>query len=491
MFAALVAAAPAQARPEDRAQAAAPTAADSVYAEASRRAAELASRAYAPPAEDLPAPFRNLDYDGYRKLRPQPDHAFWGELGQPFAVLPLPTGGLFAQGVNVFLVEGGETRPASDLSAIIDFVDYPQATAEERAALRPSGFQVISRPGVAGAGYEAAVFQGASYFRAVGEGMVYGASARALAIGAGSSTEEFPRFTDFWVVRPETADGAITVVALMDSPSVAGAYRFSIQPGAETVMGVEAELHPRVDLADVGVAPLSSMFLRGPVDAAAADPRAEVHDSDGLAIETASGERIWRAVANPRGTEISAFAGPAPRAFALEQRSRAATAYADPEALYERRPSVVIEPGQGWGAGEVRLVEIPTPTEYNDNIVALWRPAVAWKAGETVRLSYRIRWSADVPAASGRIVAARVQPAAAGRQHVEIDFAGAPEAAMRPDVWAGAGAISGVDVHDEIGVRRLSFDFDPGRARTIELRAALNDSSSQQTETWLFRWTPE
>jgi glucans biosynthesis protein len=43
---------------------------------------------------------------------------------------------------------------------------------------------------------EVLVIQGASYFRAIGQAMVYGLSARAVAIGTGGAApEEFPRFT--------------------------------------------------------------------------------------------------------------------------------------------------------------------------------------------------------------------------------------------------------------------------------------------------------
>ncbi len=50
---------------------------------------------------------------------------------------------------------------------------------------------------------ELIVFLGASYFRALGAGQIYGLSARGLAIDTvGGQQEEFPRFAEFWIERP-------------------------------------------------------------------------------------------------------------------------------------------------------------------------------------------------------------------------------------------------------------------------------------------------
>src|SRR5690606_25043967 len=103
------------------------------------------------------------------------------------------------------------------------------------------------------------VFQGASYFRLVGPGQVYGLSARGLAIDtAESSGEEFPVFREFWLIKPEPDQTRLVIYALLDSPSVTGAYRFEITPGAPTEMGVEARLFARRDIKKLGVAPLTS-----------------------------------------------------------------------------------------------------------------------------------------------------------------------------------------------------------------------------------------
>ncbi len=478
--------------------------ADQLFSDASQQAANLAASDYVAPADDLPALFRDLDYDGYRKLRPRPETMVWGEPGNAFAALPLPRGGVYREPVTVhFVASSGDitTRSAADF---IDFVDYPSATEAERAGLGMSGWRAITHPGMAGVGYEFAFFQGASYFRAVGEGGVYGVSARALAIGAGSSAgEEFPRFTDFWIIEPQADDASLFVVALADSPSATSAYRFILSPGANTVIDVQADIHPRTDIAEAGLAPLSSMFLHAPSDPdARIDHRPEVHDSDGLTIVSANGERVWRPLANPARVQVSEFAG-TPTGFGLQQRERAADAFADPEAVYERRSDVWIEPQGDWGEGSVRLLEIPTSSEYADNIAAFWRPAEPWRAGAAQRFAYRLHWTSNPePAGPGRIVGTQVEklrdtslPGGAPMHRFTITFAGDLELTkppLRPDVWSAGGAISNTSLTLEPnGDARLTFDLDPGAEQQIELHAALVNDPRQLTETWLFRWTPE
>ena len=93
---------------------------------------------------------------------------------------------------------------------------------------------------------EVVAFLGASYFRAVSGELQYGLSARGLAVDCGMDrAEEFPMFTAFWLERPALDAGTLTVYALMDSPSIAGAYRFNISPAATLIMEVDAALYPR------------------------------------------------------------------------------------------------------------------------------------------------------------------------------------------------------------------------------------------------------
>ena len=239
---------------------------------------------------------------------------------------------------------------------------------------------------------EVAVFQGASYFRSLGEGQVYGLSARGLANKtAEPEGEEFPAFRALLDRRAVVARAQTLVVhALLDSPSVAGAYRFEIHPahGATaraTTMDIEAVLFPRVELGKVGLAPLTSMFMFSPNGRISADDfRPEVHDSDGLLMFNGRGEHIWRPLQNPAQVEVSAFLDVNPVGFGLLQRDRNPADYQDFEAVYDRRPSLWIEPVGGWGEGAVVLTEIPSDAEIHDNVVAFWRPKAPLPAGNRI-----------------------------------------------------------------------------------------------------------
>lgn len=472
---------------------------DRAFTEASQRAAVLAATVYVTPPDTLPTAFQTTDYDAYRKLRPRPEASVWGKLGNPFSVLPLPRGWLYPAPVSIHLVHRDGTVEKLDSPNAVDFVDYPAATDGDRHALGASGWRAITKPGVAGDGYEFAVFQGGAYFRAVGQGQVYGVSARALGLGTGSPKgEEFPRFTDFWVLEPETRDDTLRFVAVSDSPSAAAAYRFALRPGSDAIIDVAAEIHPRVDISEAGVAPLSSMYLHGPADPrVSADKRPEVHDSDGLSVISQSGEAIWRPLANPVRLQGSAFAG-TPARFGFEQRQRDLAAYADGEAKYEHRPSVVIEPVGDWGEGDIHLLEIPTANEYADNVTAFWRPTQPWLAGATYSFAYRLHWSNALASTSlARVVSTEVglAPETNSLRRFDLTFeadAPLPAGLLKPDVWSAGGKLSNIRVARDGDRRaRLRFDLEPGAAPVVELHAALGGETSQLTETWLFRWTPE
>ena len=250
---------------------------------------------------------------------------------------------------------------------------------------------------------EIAVFQGASYFRGVSKGQVYGLSARGLAIDtAQPGGEEFPFFRAFWLETPVPTARQTIVHALLDSPSATGAYTFRIAGGKPTTMDVEVKLFTRKQIEHVGVAPLTSMFLfsgngRERID----DFRPAVHDSDGLAIADANGERVWRPLANPRRLQVSAFSVKELAGFGLIQRQRNFPSFEDLEARYERRPSAWVEPVGSWGSGAVHLVEIPSEEEIHDNVVAFWRPQEPYKQGSAYTFAYRLTWPDQAPPAAG------------------------------------------------------------------------------------------
>ena len=151
------------------------------------------------------------------------------------------------------------------------------------------------------------------------------------------------------------------------------------------------------------------MFFAGKASPPRDDYRPEIDDADGLLMLTSKGERIWRPLANPPALGISSFVDTNPRGFGLLQRERAFAQYQDSSARLEARPSLWVEPQGDWGDGEVRLVEIPTQSETNDNIVAFWVSRWPAKQGSRLEYSYRLSALTDEAALSplARIVATR------------------------------------------------------------------------------------
>lgn len=370
------------------------------------------------------------------------------------------------------------------------------------ADLGYAGMRILYRLNRPGLFDEVAAFVGASYFRAVGRGHSYGLSARGLAIRtADPKGEEFPWFRAFWLERPDPGDSHLVVHALLDSQSLSSAWRFTLRPGETTVMDVEARLYPRREIAAVGVAPLTSMYLHGPNDRGGVDDyRRSVDDSDGLLMVTAKHEPLWRALSNPRTLQISAFADTGPAGFGLMQRRRAYGDFHDLEAAYHRRPSLWVEPIGAWGAGEMMLVEIPTNGESNDNIVGFWRPKTPLRAGAEAVLRYRLHWCTEAPidAALAAFTSTRVGAGSSqGMRRFVLDATGGRLASLPADapctldVWANGGAIHNrtIQRNGETGGLRVVFKLLPGTAPVIELGARAFDHEGALTETWLYRWT--
>ncbi|MDY6944111.1 MAG: glucan biosynthesis protein [Pseudomonadota bacterium] len=460
-------------------------------------AKRTAAAAYVPRRLDGNTTLQQLSYDQFRDIRFKPEAALWRNEQVPFRVELLPAGFLFQTPVKVSMVESGM---ASDLVGTPNLFTLGPQVAKLLAnqTLPLSGFRLRTLLNSRSVWDEFTVFQGATYFRAVPRGGQYGVSARGLAIRtAHPSGEEFPAFTHFWIERPGANSSGIVVHALLDSPSTTGAYRFSIQPGTETVMDVDLTLFPRVDLDNIGLAPLTSMFLFDESERTRIDDfRDEVHDSDGLQVVTASGERLWRPLRNPTDLQVSAFTAEAPRAFGLIQRSRRISDYRDFEAKYELRPSAWIEPTSDWGKGSVDLVEIPTANETNDNVVAFFRPHHTLPAGKPWHASYRLRWNATprITPTLGRATATRSGPSLDGKRRIfVVDFAGAGRniEGLKLDVGASAGKVSNPVLQQNPLTKgvRASFELDPSGSNLVELRLRLLRANRPITETWLYRWT--
>jgi periplasmic glucans biosynthesis protein len=462
-------------------------------------AKQLSAQPFVKPTASLPQAFRQLTYDQFRDIRFRTDQAIWRGENFDFEMQLLPMGWLFDAPVEIWLVENGTAKRLVADKSLFSFGPLV-GDVDAAAPYGFSGFRIHGPINRADYFDEYVVFQGASYFRAVGRGQGYGLSARGLAIDtAQPSGEEFPIFRSFWIETPKSGARTIVIHALLDSQSTTGAYRFEIEAGAATTIDVEATLYPRRKLTHVGLAPLTSMFLHGPGNHRIDDDfRPAVHDSDGLAIHNGNGEFIWRPLTNPRMLQTSAFIDTSPKGFGLCQRARAFHDYEDLEAHYERRPTVWIEPKGAWGAGFVELIEIPTDEEIHDNIVAYWKPANGPEAGSAFAFAYRMHWTAEIPVAwsGARVVATRIGDARTkGAKLFVVDFAGPAVAGQRQmpvaAVVSNPGTISNVVVHanPEIDGVRVSFELNPAGTDLCELRLALKLGDRQISESWLYRWT--
>ena len=473
-----------------------------------QRAQKMARAPYAAPQAPAPEIVGKIDYDAWGKIRFNTDKALFNDKAGQSPLTFFHLGTYFRKAVQMHIVSAGGARAVLYDPALFDM----PADSIARQLPADAGFAGFRFQEPVGGALDWrrndwVAFLGAAYFRSIGELHQYGLSARgvALDIAEPGRVEEFPDFTHIFV-EAEQPGGAVTLYALLDGPSIAGAYKFKMQRGKGVVMDIHAALFLRADIARFGLAPLTSMhWFSETAKTTAVDWRPEVHDSDGLALWTGAGERIWRPLNNPPRINVSAFSDDNPRGFGLLQRDRAFDHYQD-GVYYDRRPSLWVEPLGKWGRGAVELVEIPTDDEIHDNIVALWRPETPAKAGDTVELSYRLHWLADEPFPTplGRCVATRLgnggvpgQLRPKGVRKFMVEFLGGPLATIpfgvkpEPVLWASRGMFSYVfaeAVPDDLkGHWRTQFDLTVEPGEPVELRCFLKAGEEALTETWAFQ----
>lgn len=480
----------------------APSAYAFAFDDVDQMAKSLASKPYAKPIFALPRALKDLTYDQTREIRFDPARSLWREQSLPFDVQFFHLGGFFDQSVRVHEIIGREVREVAFDPADFKYGSNKIDPAQMRK-LGFAGFRIHYPLNTTKYKDELAVFLGASYFRVLGQGQRYGGSARGLAIDtAERGGEVFPRFEQFWIVRPTRNAKELVIYALLDSRRVAGAYQFTVRPGAETVTDVRVALYPREPVGKLGLAPLTSMFFFGENQRAASeDFRPEVHDSDGLSIQSSTGEWIWRPLVNPRRLLVTSFALTDPRGFGLVQRDRQITSYEDLEARYELRPSMWVEPVGAWGPGRVELVQIPTPDETNDNVVAYWVPQQAPKPGESLAFSYRLLWQkgAERKPPTAWVLQSRRGAGYAGLPDdvvkFTVDFDGpalrklGADAPVVADLSINGGQRVALIVHrnDATGGWRMVVQARrTDKEKPLELRAFLRRDTEVLSETWSY-----
>jgi glucans biosynthesis protein len=469
-----------------------------------RRAGMMAGEAFRR-TPTLPADVvASLDYDTMQKIRFRPEYALWRNTARPYPVSFFPLNKFAFIPVKINVVSGGAARELAYSPEYFNFGD-PNIEAKLPEDAGFSGFRVMNDQT---SPIDWLAFQGASYFRSSGSDEQYGASARGIAINTALSTaEEFPRFSEFWL---EETGPTVTVYALLDGPSITGAYRFDAVKSDSVVITVHAELFTRENIARLGFAPLTSMYWYGEnLRSRAEDWRPEIHDSDGLSMWTGNGERIWRPLNNPPALAVNSFVDKAPKGFGLMQRDRQFEDYQDDGAFYNRRPGIWVEPKGDWGEGSIQLVEIPTDDEEHDNIVAYWQPKSSITSGQMFTLDYALYWQRqepNYPDTIARVVSTRLGrggvpgagPPPANTRKFVIDFEGGPLSQMEarfdvmPVVSLSRGKIDKPYVIKVVGTNRWRAVFDvvaEGRD-AVNLRCFLRLDNKPLSETWLYQYFP-
>lgn len=473
---------------------------DPLFKELSRKARKAQHDSTTTGGNELPEVLEGLNYDEYRAIRYRPECAIWADESLPFQLQMFHRGFLHTDHVELGIVRDNEVEPLAYMPHCFELPEVLQS-ASLPDDLGFAGFRAHHPLNRQDYYDEVIVFLGASYFRAVAKGQVYGISARGLAVDTGlDKAEEFPVFREFQVVRPEPGDASLRIYALLTSPSVTGAYRFRVHPGLTTRVQVKAKLYLRRSDAQWGVAPLTSMFLRGEeTPRPSSDFRPEIHDSDGLLIADREGW-LWHPLAPRRHRQISRFEVDRLRGFGLLQRDRSPASYADLEADYDLRPSLWVEPGLHWPEGAIELVELPTDTEYADNVVAYWKPDPSQIEQDTLFLDYELSFLPGDPAQhiEARATATRHIPAEDGRTRFLIDFestrhfeAGAVDT-VEPVVTAEHAEIDHVSAtrNSRTGGWRIVFDCRPHGSEAATLHCYLKSGDRVISETWSYLWVP-
>lgn len=473
------------------------------------KAKRTAEQTYQAP-ETVPPFLQDLSYQQYREIRFKRGQSLWRGAGSRFQAMMMMPGTYYRHAVTLHQVTADGVQPVPFNR---NHFNYPNQALAKRipADLGYTGFKLTYPLDDADSRNEFLVFAGASYFRGVGAGQHFGLSARGIAIDTGlPSGEEVPVFTEYWLERPAADADSMRVYALLNGPSVTGAYRFQIRPGDTTSIEVTARLFFRDDVELPGFAPLTSMFYYGEnTMRPRGEWRPQVHDSDGLLIHDGkTGEWLWRPLLNPRSLRMSYLQTHNVRGFGLMQRDTDFSRFEDPEARYDKRPSAWVETQGDWGKGDVVLVEIPTESETNDNIVAFWKPDTGVRTDSAMTLEYTLHFGdAMVPdQPSGRAVQSFFGDGnrtgggdAEGAYRVIVDFADGPLESLGPD----ASVVSKVSGGDHVDILeqyveyvaadeewRLSMLVRPEAEEALSLRAFLSLNGDPLTETWTYELPP-
>ncbi|MCQ6262276.1 glucan biosynthesis protein D [Alcanivorax sp. MM125-6] len=484
------------------------------------RARTLATRPYRDAARALPPTLAGLTPHQYNEIGYDAEHALWHGRSDRLNIQFIHAGMGFDQPVRMHSLDpdSGQARRIHFRPELFDYDRVDVDTAQLGEDLGFAGFRVFKAPSLAEK--DIVSFLGASYFRAVDGSYQYGLSARGAAVNtyADGEREEFPDFTHFWFETPAPGASRFTAYALLDSPKLAGAYRFVIDCGDDgVVMDIDSHLFPREAITQLGVAPMTSMFSCGGHQrhqCRTLHPR--IHDSDRLALWRGNGEWVCRPLNNPPRVQFNTFDDTNPKGFGLLQTHRDFDDYEDVIGRYHDRPSLWVEPKGEWGDGEIQLLELPTTGETMDNVVAFWKPARPLKGGEALAFGYRLHWAARAPV---RTDLARVRATLSGMggfpegwapgehypetwaERIAVDFVGGRlkefydgDIDIDTQLDVSAGRVK--DLHvlwvKDLDGFRILFDWYPDSDATepVNMRLTLSAEQRVVSETWLFQYFP-
>ena len=480
------------------------------------QARDRAHGPYIPPSRPAPDVLQKINYEEWGKIRYRDEFALFAEGPGQFPVTFFHLGLFFQKSVRMHVVDGGTSRQIVYDQSYFDMpADLPGRELPKGAGFAGLRIQEAREGTLDWRKNDWVAFLGAAYFRSIGELAQYGLSSRGVAIdvAVADRPEEFPDFTEFYI-EPAVGD-TITLYALMEGPSIVGAFRFLMTRAKGVVMELQTTLFTRAQVSRFGIAPLTSMYWYSETKKETAiDWRPEVHDFDGLAMWSGNGERLWRPLNNPPRITVSAFADNNPRGFGLLQRDRVFDHYLD-GVFYDRRPSLWVEPlpgpsGEGWGKGSIQLCEIPTDDEIHDNVVAMWVPADPVPAGAELNLNYRLHWLANEPYPSklAPVWATRLGrggqpglPRPKGVRKFMVEFLGGPLRDLpfgaKPElvVSASRGTFGPYQLIEAVpdgiaGHWRAQFDLVVDGSDPVELRGFLKSGGETLTETWMFQYHP-
>lgn len=369
------------------------------FAQVQEMAKKRAAAKYVPPPNVLPPQLKNLTPEQETGIFWKDTNRLWRKKGLPFQVDFYHVNQDVPGGPQINTVDRKGAHPLAYSPAFFNFLNLT-INPPLPSTLPYGGFYLrypINKPDSLDGFFtveSTGALAGGNYFRTFAKDQVYGLSARGVALNTevDGKKEEFPNFCEWWLYEPAYNATQITLNALLDSPSVTGAYEFIVHPGSVTSVDVHAMLFFRQKVDRLGLAPFSSMYLFGEnsKDHFGDNVHPEIHDSDGILMHTGKDEWDWHPLQQTAFRQLNSYFDENPKGFGLVQRDRDFQHYQDLTNKYNDRPSAWVTPHGNWGKGKIQLVQLNSKDFNTDNVVVFWWPDQPVQAGDRLDLSYTI-----------------------------------------------------------------------------------------------------